>query len=135
MRRLIKIKYVWYEGEEGSSYLLTSNNIEEEKEIDSILKRFIEETTLTMNELGKLPYDDERKKWFVNCLPSAYEKLIEKCELNGFEEIEVDFRSDDYNFNPTYFVEDECSENHEMKYYLTKRTTTYQDEELKDLLE
>ena len=75
---LFKLQYSWYEGEFQSCIFATNKD---KKEIEKDLKEDVSSV--------KIDWDDDKE---VDCLPTAYEKVIETLEKKGYA--------------PCYFIED-----------------------------
>ena len=75
---LFKLQYSWYEGEFQSCIFATNKD---KKEIEKDLKESVDSVEI-----------DEKKEKDVDCLPTAYARVIETLEKKGY--------------SPCYFIED-----------------------------
>lgn len=93
-----KIKYVWYEGDEGECFVIHPDKTDEEFERD--MKQIEDKINTTQQ------YKEDDLEKYMRVCPSFYNSLIEELSSMGY------IIEDPYH--DTYYIEDEtrhCSEN------------------------
>jgi len=85
MMNIYKLRYVWYEGDEGYTYIVTKLSRES---FENVLRKGIQ----AINKLTEAEYT-------IKCLPEGYEKLVAWLE-------EHNCLVANYNPNYEYFVDD-----------------------------
>jgi len=119
-KKIIKLRYDWYEGEFNETLLLVPTN--KEKTYEKLMAQKMIFVSKDLKRRDKLPYNS--KGYEIDCTPSAYNLLIDEMLKEGFERVYLDGLLK--CLMSTYHLTEGAD-----NYYLVKQEITYKDIELK----